>query len=101
MAKMVRGNGISNLDVEKFFENETNDDSKKNFMGIYSSNYITKYINFYEIIKEKKCKYPFAIFNMERNNNQGCTGGVFLISIQKKAFCYLIVLVLQVLKNSL
>ena len=40
--KMVRGNGISNIDIETFFENKTNDDLKKNFMGVYSSNSITK-----------------------------------------------------------
>ena len=40
--KIVRGNGISNIDIETFFENKTNDDLKKNFMGVYSSNSITK-----------------------------------------------------------
>ena len=28
----------------------------------------TKYINFYEIIKAKSTKYPFAIFNTDREN---------------------------------
>ena len=30
---MASGNGISNADVENFFENEKNDDLKKNFMA--------------------------------------------------------------------
>ena len=43
---MTRGNGISNIDIEKFCDNETNDDLKRNFIGVYSSDSITKYKNF-------------------------------------------------------
>ena len=53
---MASGNGISNVDTENFFENKMSNDLKKIFMGVYSSNSITKYINFYEIIKEKNRK---------------------------------------------
>ena len=28
--------GVSNLQIEKFFHNEQNEDLKKNYMGIYS-----------------------------------------------------------------
>ena len=59
--------GISNITIQKIFENE-NDDLKKNFIGIYSSNLITRFINYYKIIKEKDCCYPFAIFNTDRAN---------------------------------
>ena len=55
--QMASGNRISNVDIENFFENEKNDDLKINFMGVYSSNSITKYINFYKIIKAKNAKY--------------------------------------------
>ena len=75
---MASGNGISNADIENFFENEKNDDLKKNFMGVYSSNSITKYIYFYEIIKEKDAKCPFAIFNTDRENNPGTHWWSFL-----------------------
>ena len=51
MEQMASGNVISNVDIEKYFENETNNNLKKNFMGVYFSNSITKYINFYKIIK--------------------------------------------------
>ena len=54
---MGSGNRVSNVDTENFFEYEKNDDLKKNFMGVYSSNSITKYINFYKIIKAKNAKY--------------------------------------------
>ena len=81
---MTTGNGITNIDIEKFFENETNDDLKKNFMGVYSSDSITKYINFYEIINEKRAKYPFAIFNTDRENKPGTCWWSFLDIYPKK-----------------
>ena len=37
-------------------------------MGVYSMDSITRYINFYEIIKKRNAKYPFAIFNTDRHN---------------------------------
>ena len=30
---MTSVNGITNIDIENFFDNETNDDLKRNFMG--------------------------------------------------------------------
>ena len=51
--------GISNFEINKFFENETNQDLKNNYMG---------YINFYEIIKKRNAKYSFAIFNTDKHN---------------------------------
>ena len=53
---MASGNGVTNIEIEKFFDDETNEDLKRNFMGVYSSDSITKYINFYDIIKEKRAK---------------------------------------------
>ena len=41
----MSGKGISNIDIERFFSNEKNGDFKKNYMGIYSSNNLTRYIN--------------------------------------------------------
>ena len=40
-------------------------------MGTYSIHSITKYINFYEIIKKRNAKYPFAIFNTDKHNEPG------------------------------
>ena len=59
--------GISNVSIEKSFENE-NEEIKKNFIGVYSSNSVTRYISYYKIIKEKHCCYLFAIFNTDRIN---------------------------------
>ena len=40
-------------------------------MGTYSIDSITKYINFYEIIKIRNVKYPFGIFNTDKENEPG------------------------------
>ena len=54
-----------------FFQDEENDEIKKNYMGVHSMDSITRYINFYEIIKRKNGKYPFAIFNTVKNSQVG------------------------------
>ena len=81
---MSSGNGITNIEIEEFFDNETNDDFKKKIMVVYSSDSITKYINFYDIIKQKKAKYPFAIFNSDRENKPGTHWWSFLDFYQNK-----------------
>ena len=63
--------GLSNFQVDDFFKNEENEDLKKNHMGTYSIDSIIKYINFYEIIKRRNGKYPFAIFNTGKENEPG------------------------------
>ena len=40
-------------------------------MGTYSIDSVTRYINFYEIIKRRDAKYPFAIFNTDKENEPG------------------------------
>ena len=63
--------GLNNYQIDEFFEEEENDDLKKNYMGTYSIDSITKYINFYEIIKKRNANYPFAIFNTDKHNEPG------------------------------
>ena len=53
-------------------------------MGAYSSDSITKYINFYDIIKERRAKSPFAIFNTDRENKPRIHWWSFLDIYQKK-----------------
>ena len=40
-------------------------------MGTYSIDSMTKYTNFYEIIKRRNATYPFAIFNTEKHTGPG------------------------------
>ena len=38
--------GLSNFQIDDFFKDEENEELKKNSMGTYSIDSITKYINF-------------------------------------------------------
>ena len=78
--------GLSNYQVDDFFKEEENEDFKKNYMGTYSIDSITRYINFYEIIKPRNAKYSFAIFNTDKENERG---GVVWTFIQKIIYFYL------------
>ena len=76
--------GITNLEINKFFENEENQDIKNNYMGVYSINSITRYINFYEIIKKRNTKYPLGIFNTDKHNKLSMYWWLFMDIHQKK-----------------
>ena len=80
--------GITNIQMNKIFENEENQGIKNNYMGVYSMDSITKYINFYEIIiKKKNVKYPFSIFNTDKHNQPGMQWWSFMdIHPKKKNF---------------
>ena len=56
--------GISNKTIVNFFENETDNDLKKNFVGVFPSNYVTRFISFHEMMIEKN-RYPFIIMNTD------------------------------------
>ena len=58
--------GISKFRIDGFFN-----DFFDHYMGTYSIDSITKHINFYEIIKRRNGKYPFAIFNTDKENEPG------------------------------
>ena len=47
-------------------------------MGIYSIDSITRYITFYKIIKRRNTKYPFAIFNTDKENENQSTKKQFI-----------------------
>ena len=78
------GEGISNTQIQNFFEKEQNEDIKNNYMGVFSMDFVTKYIKFHELIKEKNGgKYLFAIFNTDVHNKPGTHWWSFL-DIQPK-----------------
>ena len=54
--------GLRNFQIDDFFKNEENEDLKKT----YSIDSITRYIDFYEIIKRRNSEYPFAKFNIDK-----------------------------------
>ena len=75
--------GISNLEIENFFENEENQDLKNNYMGVHSIDSITRYINFYEIKKKEMEKILLRFLIPINTLNQACIGGVLWIFTQK------------------
>lgn len=50
--------GITNVSIEKFIEKE-NDDLKRNFVGVFSSNSVTPCINFCGLAKKRGGSYLF------------------------------------------
>ena len=63
-------------------------------MGVYSIDSITRYIKFYEIIKKRNVKCPFAIFNTDKHNKAGthwCFLDIYPPPPKKKKNYYLIV----------
>ena len=57
-------------------------------MEVYSSNNLTRYINFHDVINERNAKYPFAIFNTDRNNKARMHWWNFL-DIHPKKFVFI------------
>ena len=81
--------GLTNFQIDKFFQNEENEEIKKNYMTVYPMDSITRYINFYEIIKQKNGKCPFAIFNTDKHNQSGTHWWNFMDIHPQKTYFYL------------
>ena len=81
---MTSGNGITNIEIGNFLDNETNNDLKRNFMDVYSSDSITIY-NLLQHNERKKSKISICNFqHWQAKQNQEHIGGAFLIFIQKR-----------------
>ena len=79
---------LQNFQIEKFFQDEENEEIKTNYMGVYSMDSITRYINFYEIIKRKNGGYPFTIFNTYKHNQAGTHWWSFMDIHLKNLFLF-------------
>ena len=79
--------GISNVDTEKFFENQDKD-IKQNFVSVIRQ---TLSQNYSKIMKEKGSIYPFAIFYTDRSNKPGTQRWSFLNIEPKSQLLYLMV----------
>ena len=58
--------GITNVSTKKFIEEE-NDDVKK-IVGVFWSNSVTPFINFYGLVRKKSSTNLFTILNTDRSN---------------------------------
>ena len=46
--------GISNDDIVNFIEDKTDNSIKSNFVGVFPSNYVVKFISFHRMMTEKR-----------------------------------------------
>ena len=62
--------GISNFQIENGITNIGDDDLKNNFVGVFPSNYMNKFIDHASTISSKG-KYPFIIANTDSSEKPG------------------------------
>ena len=80
--------GILNFTIEQVIS-EINDDLKTNFVGVFPSNHTFRFLNFADLVKEKKAPYPFMIMNTDRTSKKGTHWWSFLeISSKEQIFLF-------------
>ena len=85
--------GLSNVDIEEIFNKANNSDLLQNFVGVFSSDKMNKFLDFKKIMKGKK--YPFLIANTDRSDKQDTHWWSILDIDGKKDFLLLILLELR------
>ena len=63
--------GINNFQIENAIKNIGEDDLDDNFVGVFPSNHLNKFINHAAMISEKKGKYSFVIANTDSSEKDG------------------------------
>ena len=61
--------GISNFEIEPVFKEINSDDLNENFLAVFPSDKINKFIMFERMMPGKK--YPFIISNADRSDKNG------------------------------
>ena len=62
--------GISNYQIEDAFKKTGDEDLLENFVGVFPSNYMNKFINHAAMISDRG-KYPFIIVNTDASDRSG------------------------------
>ena len=62
--------GISNIQIEKAFRDLSDPDLLNNFVGVFPSDYLKKFVNHAAMINDSG-KYPFIIANTEDSEKDG------------------------------
>ena len=68
---LIKIGGISNFQIENAIANIGEDDLISNFVGVFPSNQMNKFINHATMISAKNGKYPFIIANTDDSSNRG------------------------------
>ena len=61
--------GLTNFDIEEIFNKANNSDLLQNFLGVFPSGKMNKFLDFKKTMKGKK--YPFLIANRDGSDKQG------------------------------
>ena len=83
--KMRRG--ISNFQIENAIKNIQDQDLDDNFVGVFPSKHMNKFISHAAEISEKKCKYPFVIANTD-SGEKGGTHWWSILDIEPKTYFF-------------
>ena len=75
--------GISKVQIENAIENIEDDDLNDNFVGVFPSSCMSKFINHSAMISSKKGKYPFVIANTD-SSEKGETHWWSILDIEPK-----------------
>ena len=82
--------GISNFQIEETFKKIGDEDLLKNFLGVFPSNKMNKFIYHAAMISESG-KFPFVIANTDADYKLVFTGGVYLTLNQKMIYIYFLI----------
>ena len=85
--------GLGNFAIEEIFNKANNSDLLQNFVGVFPSDKMNKFLDFKKMMKGKK--YSFLIANIDRSDKQGTHWWSILDIDGKKIFCYFILLELR------
>ena len=80
--------GISNFQIENATKNIGDNDLDDNFVGVFPSNHLNKFINHAAMISEKKGKYPFIIANID-SSEKDRTHWWRILKIEPKTYFFL------------
>ena len=80
--------GISNFQIENATKNIGDNDLDDNFVGVFPSNHLNKFINHAAMISEKKGKYPFIIANID-SSEKDRTHWWSILKIEPKTYFFL------------
>ena len=81
---MFKTEGILNKTITIFFAEKTSDNVQKNFVGVFPSNYVIRFISFHSMMTESGARYPFIIINTDRRDKNGTHWWSFLNLHPKK-----------------
>ena len=68
---MIKMAAISNFQIEDGIKKIGDEDLLENFVWVFPSNYMNKFINHAAMIEDNKRKYPFIIANTDSSDKDG------------------------------